>query len=78
MDRKERLMKLSAISKELWRYVSFYVRDEELSDEMWDDCVRRFDAFAKKYDKTEFKSYVNNYIIGIESYLATIERNKSK
>ena len=76
MERKERILKLSAISKELWKYLLFYIRDDKLSDEMWDDCVRRMDAFAKKYEDTEYKSYVEQYIIGIYRYLAEIERTK--
>lgn len=78
MDRKERLKKLSDISKELWKYLAFYLRDEPLSDEMWQDMIKRFDAFASKYEGTEYYSYVSKYILAIDCYLVEIERKKRK
>ena len=77
MDKKERLSKLSEISKELWKYLSFYLRDDTLSDEMWEDQIKRFDKFAKKYQGTEFYPYVEKYILAIQCYLVEIEREKN-
>lgn len=77
MDRKERILKISAISKELWKYFSFYLRDEKLSDDMWRDMFGRLDKFSEKYKGTEFEPYVYQYIKAMECYLAGIERGKN-
>jgi hypothetical protein len=77
VDREERITKLSEISKELWKYMKFYLRDEKLSDELWEDQIKRLDKFAKKYENTEFKSYVEKYILAIQCYLVEIEREKN-
>ncbi|MCR5453149.1 MAG: hypothetical protein K6F00_11035 [Lachnospiraceae bacterium] len=77
MDRKERILKLSAISKELWKYFAFYLRDEKLSDDMWQDMFGRLAKFSERYKGTEFEIYVDSYIKAMECYLVEIERAKN-